>query len=102
MKATAVIKEEPKLDPRTRQKDLWASLTLLDESGKEYGPLLFPNFEAAGARLTGEAGVTYEELSDRYPRYKNGEEVRIRLNLETVAAIGRLGFNKEPSGGSPK
>jgi len=42
--------------------------------------------------LKREAGVTHEQLQDRYPRYQRGEEIRISLTLENEEAIEHMGF----------
>ena len=98
IKATAVVKKESIPNPRTGNNDIYALLALFDENEKEYGlPRRLANFDEVAALLTREAGVTYEQLNDRHPRYERGDEVRISLNLESVAAISRLGFNTQPS-----
>lgn len=94
IKATAVIRKEPTFDQKTRVKSSHPSLSLLSESGRAYGlPRYFGSFEEAGALLKTVAGVTHEQLQDRYQRYQNGEEVRISLNLENEKAIADLGFD---------
>lgn len=93
IRCTAVTKKESRHDPATGGTQFFASLALLNESGKEYGaPIFLPSFEAVAQLLTREAGVAYELLNDRHPRYDRGEEVRIALTLDDPAAIGRMGF----------
>jgi len=66
----------------------------LDEAGKEYDlPRFLSSFEEVGTLLQREAGVTHEELQDRFPRYERDQEVRITLNLKVEDAIRKLGFN---------
>ena len=93
MNISAIVNPKPTVNPKT----LRASLTLVDESGKEYGPLLFQNFEEVAARLRREAGVPHEQLQECYFRHRRGEEVRISLELEKDAAIERLGFSSTQS-----
>ena len=97
IKCTAIIKRKSSPNPRTGNNELRPSVTLLDESGKVYGPLLFQSFEQMAARLSSEAGVTHEKLQDCYARYDRGEELRILLNLENDAAIETLGFSPNAS-----
>jgi len=93
IKATAVIRRESKTDPKTRNKAFYASLSLRDETGNDYGlPRYLSEFQEIGNLLQREAGVTYQELQDCVPRYERGEEVRISLNLEDDEAIKHLGF----------
>jgi hypothetical protein len=101
IKATAVIKKESAINPKTRVKEFYSSLTVFDENGKEHAPArYFPHFEAVAALLTREAGVTHEQLQDRHARYEKGEDVRISLTLEDDAAMGWLGINPN-EGGDP-
>jgi hypothetical protein len=93
IKATAVIQRESKTDPRTKNKDFYASVTLLDEAGEAYGlPRYLSNFQEVGNLLEREAGVSHEELQDRAGRYERGEEVRISLKLQDEEAVKLLGF----------
>lgn len=99
IKATAVIKKESTINPRTHVKEFYTSLTLFDENGKEHAPVrYFPNYEAVAALLTREAGVAHEQLQDRYARYEKGEEVRISLTLEDDASIRWLGISPNEAG----
>jgi hypothetical protein len=95
IEATALIKKETKIDPRRpSDKGFYASLSLLSAEGKEYGlPRYFSGFPEVGDLLKREAGATYEQLQDRFPRYDKGEEVRISLSLKDEAAISNLGFD---------
>jgi hypothetical protein len=94
IKVTALIKREPRVDPRTGNRCFDATLFLLNEEGKEYshGPLYFSGYEEVGARLKLEAGITHQELQDRYAAYERGDTVRLRLTLENEDAIVNLGF----------
>jgi hypothetical protein len=95
IEATAVIKKEMKIDPRRpNDKTFYASLTLLNTKGQEYGlPRYFSGFPEVGDLLKREAGATHEQLQDRFPRYDRGEEVRISLSIKDEAAISNLGFD---------
>jgi hypothetical protein len=84
IKATAVIKKETK----PKDKGYWASLSVLNEDRKEYGPTLyFSEFREVAVLLKREAGVTHEQLHEHFPSYQRGEEVRIPLTLESDEAI---------------
>jgi hypothetical protein len=75
-------------------KRIYATLELLSEDGKEYGVIrYFSGFPEVGDLLKREAGVTHEQLQDRYPRYEKGEEVRIALALDNDEAVKSLGFD---------
>jgi len=93
--ATAVIRKEARIDPRKpNEKAYYASLSLLNAEGKEYGlPRYFSGFPEVGDLLKREAGTTHEHLQDRFARYDRGEEVRISLSLKDEAAISNLGFD---------
>ena len=95
IRATAIVKKESALDPRTRSKYFYASLSLLSDAGKEYsgGPRNLSGFEEVAALLKREAAITHEQLQDRHPRYEKGEEVRISLTLEGQEAVKNLGFD---------
>ena len=94
IKATALIKKETKIDPRhPNDKAFYASLSLLNAEGKEYGPPRFlSEFREVAVLLKREAGVTHEQLHERHASYERGEEVRICLVLENDEAIKKLGF----------
>lgn len=96
IEATALIRKEPKVDPRKpNDKGYYASLSLLSSEGKEYGlPRAFSGgFPEVGDLLKREAGATHEQLQDRIPRYDKGEEVRISLSLNDETMISNLGFD---------
>jgi hypothetical protein len=95
IEATALIKKETKIDPRRpSDKAFYASLSLLNAEGKEYGlPRYLSGFPEVGDLLKREAGATHEQLQDRLARYDRGEEVRISLSLKDEAAITNLGFD---------
>jgi hypothetical protein len=94
IKATVVIRRESTLDQRTGARNFHASVALLDEAGSAYGtPRYFGGFEQIGDLLKREAGVTHDQLQDRYPHYQRDEEVRISVSLEGEQAIGNLGFD---------
>jgi hypothetical protein len=94
VKATAVIKKEMKVDPKKPQdKSYYASLSVLDENGKECGlPRYFSGFPEVAHLLKREAGVTHEQLHECFASYERGEEVQISLALENDEAIRNLGF----------
>jgi hypothetical protein len=96
IEATALIRKEAKVDPRKpNDKPFYASLSLVNAEGKEYGlPRYFSGgFPEVGDLLKREAGATHEQLQDRLARYDRGEEVRISLSLKDEAAISNLGFD---------
>jgi hypothetical protein len=93
-RVTAQIRKETSIDPRTGNKSSFAALWLSSESGKDYGvPHYFSGYEEVGALLKREAGVTHEQLQDRYPAYERGDTVRILLSLESDDQIKNLGFD---------
>jgi hypothetical protein len=65
--ATALIKKETKIDPRhPNDKVFYASLSLLNADGKEYGiPRYLSEFREVAVLLKREAGVTHEQLHER-------------------------------------
>jgi hypothetical protein len=92
--ATARIKKEIKVDPgKPNEKAYHAVLSVLDEKGKEYGlPRYFSDFREVAVLLVREAGVTHEQLHERYASYERGEKVSIPLTL-SEEAIRNLGFD---------
>jgi hypothetical protein len=99
IKATALIKKETKIDPRhPNDKAFYASLSLLNAEGKEYGPPRFlSEFREVAVLLKREAGVTHEQLHERHASYERGEEISFPLTLESDGAIKNLGFD-DPTG----
>lgn len=97
IKVTALIKKDERVDPRTKNKFFEATLSLINEGLKEYGhgPRYFSGYDEVGALLKREAGVTHQQLQDRYPAYDRGETVRLRLTVENDEAIKNLGFDPE-------
>jgi cytosine/adenosine deaminase-related metal-dependent hydrolase len=99
IEVTALIRKETKVDPRKpNDKGYYASLSLLNAEGKEYGPPRFlSEFREVAVLLRREAGVTHgrlhEQLHERHASYERGEEVRICLVLENDEAIKKLGFD---------
>jgi len=95
VKVTAVIKKETKVDPkRPQDKPYYAVLFVLNEYGREYGlPRYFSEFREVAVLLKREAGVTHEQLHERFASYERGEEVSISLTLENDEAIKNLGFD---------
>ncbi len=74
-------------------KDYYASLSVVNEDGKEYGlPRYLSEFRDVAVLLKREAGVTHEQLHERHASYERGEEVRICLVLENDEAIKKLRF----------
>ena len=95
IEATAVIKKETKIDPeKPNDKAYYAVLSMLDEDGKEYGlPRYFSEFRDVAVLLKREAGVTHEQLHERFAAYERGEEISFPLTLESDEAIRNLGFD---------
>ena len=93
--ATAVVRKETKIDPRRpKDKASYASLSLLNADGMEYGlPRYLSEFREVAVLLKREAGVTHEQLHERFPAYERGEAVSISLTLESDEAIRKLGFD---------
>ena len=95
--ATAVVKKETKVDPKKPQdqdKVHCASLSVLNEDGKEYGlPRYLGEFRDVAVLLKREAGVTHEQLHERFAAYERGEEISFPLTLESDEAIKNLGFD---------
>ena len=96
--ATAVVKKETKVDPKKPQDKVhYASLCVLNEDGKEYGlPRHLGEFREVAVLLKREAGVTHEQLHERFAAYERGEEISFPLTLESDEAIKNLGF--DPTG----
>ena len=94
IKATAVVKKETKADPKKpSDKAYYASLSVLNEDG-EYGlPRHLGEFREVAVLLKREAGVTHEQLHERFAAYERGEEISIPLTLESDDAIKNLGFD---------
>ena len=100
--ATAVVKKETKVDSKKPQDKvhfaslsvLFASLSVLNEDGKEYGlPRYLGEFRDVAVLLRREAGVTHEQLHERHAAYERGEEISFPLTLENYEAIKNLGFD---------
>jgi hypothetical protein len=94
VKVKAVIKKVPFLDQRTGAHAFCATLSLLSEAGKEYGPeRALSGFEELADLFKREAGTSYEALQDRYVRYQQGEAVELYLSLDSDETIRKLGFD---------
>ena len=95
IKATAVVKKETKVDPKKPEdKAYYASLSVLNGDGKEYGlPRYLAEFRDVAVLLKREAGVTHEQLHERFAAYERGEEISLPLTLENDEAIKNLGFD---------
>jgi hypothetical protein len=93
--ATAVVKKETKVVPKKpNEKAHHASLSLLNEDGKEYGlPRLLSEFRDVAVLLKREAGVTHEQLHERHAAYERGEEISFPLTLDSDEAVRKLGFD---------
>ena len=93
--ATAVVKKETKVDPKKpNDKAYYASLSLLNEDGKEYGlPRHLGEFRDVAVLLKREAGVTHEQLHERHAAYERGEEISFPLTLDSDEAIRKLGID---------
>src|ERR1039458_6164045 len=95
IEATALIKKETKIDPRRpSDKAFYASLSLLNAEGKEYGlPRYLSGFPEVGDLLKREAGATHEQLQDRLARYDRDRRAHVSLSLDDEAVISKLGFD---------
>jgi hypothetical protein len=95
IKATAVVKKETKVDPKKpNDRAYFATLSILNEDGKQYGlPRQLGEFREVAVLLKREAGVTHEQLHERFAAYERGEEISIPLTLESDEAIKNLGFD---------
>src|SRR5882672_2145897 len=95
IKATAVVKKETKVDPKKpNEKAYYASLSILNEDGKEHGlPRYLSEFREVAVLLRREAGVTHEQLHERHAAYERGEEISFPLTLASDEAIKNLGFD---------
>ena len=95
IQATAVVKKETKVDPKKPQDKVhYASLSVLNEDGKEYGlPRHLGEFREVAVLLKREAGVTHEQLHERFAAYERGEEISFPLTLDSDEAIRKLGFD---------
>jgi hypothetical protein len=95
IKATAVVKKETKVDPK-KPNDMayYASLSVLKENGKPYGPPRYlSEFREVAVLLTREARVTHGQLHERHAAFERGEEISFPLTLESDEAIKKLGFD---------
>lgn len=95
MNATAVVKKEAKVDPeKPGEKTFYASLSLRNQAGKEYGaPRELAEFRDVAVLLRREAGVTHEQLHERFASFQRGEEISFPLTLESDEVIRKLGFD---------
>jgi hypothetical protein len=95
IQATAVVKKETKVDPKKpEEKVQYATLSVLNEDGKEYGiPRHLGDFREVVVLLRREAGVTHEQLHERFAAYERGEEISFPLTLDSDEAIRKLGFD---------
>ena len=95
IKATAVVKKETKVDPKKpNDKAYCASLSVLNEDGKEYGlPRHLGEFREVAVLLKREAGVTHEQLHECFAAYERGEEISFPLTLDSDEAVRKLGFD---------
>jgi len=95
IKATAVVKKETKVDPKKPEyKAYYASLSVLNGDGKEYGlPRYLGEFRDVAVLLKREAGVTHEQLHERFAAYERGEEISFPLTLDSDEAIRKLGLD---------
>jgi len=95
IKATAAVKKEREVDPRRpNEKAYYASLSVLNEDAKEYSlSHHLGEFRDVVVLLRREAGVTHEQLHERFAAYERGEEISIPLTLENDEAIKNLGFD---------
>jgi hypothetical protein len=94
IKVTALLKKETKIDTGNPHDKVYASLSLLNADGKECGPpRLFSEFTEVVVLLRRDAGVTHEQLHERFAAYQRGEEVSFALSLESDEAIKNLGFD---------
>jgi hypothetical protein len=92
--ATAVVKKETNVDPKKPNDQAYASLSLFNADGKEYGlPRYLNEFREVAVLLKREAGVTHEELHERFAAYQRGAEISFPLILESDEAINNLGFD---------
>ena len=93
--ATAVVKKETKVDPKKPQDKVhYASLSVLNGDGKEYGlPRYLGEFRDVAVLLKREAGVTHEQLHERFAAYERGEEISFPRTLDSDEAIRKLGFD---------
>ena len=73
IQATAVVKKETKVDPKPEDEVHYASLCVLDEDGKEYGlPRRLGEFREVAVLLKREAGITHEQLHERFRGVRKG------------------------------
>jgi hypothetical protein len=95
IQATAVVKKETKVDPKKPEEKVhYATLSVLNEDGKEYGiPRHLGDFREVVVLLRREAGVTHEQLHERFAAYERGEEISFPLTLDSDEAIRKLGFD---------
>src|SRR5579872_5532678 len=95
IKATVIVRKEATVDPaKPNDKAYRARLSLLNEDGKEYGvPRYLNEFREVAVLLRREAGVTHEQLHERFAAYERGEEISFPLTLESAEAIKNLGFD---------
>ena len=77
IQATAVVKKETKIDPeKPNAKAYYASLSVLNENGEEYGrPRHLGEFREVAVLLKREAGVTHEQLHERFAAYERGKRI---------------------------
>ena len=94
IKATAVVKRETKVDPKKPNDEAYhASLSVLNEDGKEYGlPRYLGEFREVAVLLNREAGVTHEQLHERFAAYERGEEISLWDNKANAEAYNTKAY----------
>jgi hypothetical protein len=94
VKVTAVIRKRSLFDPRAGTPYNATSLSLLNESGDEYGvERYFGAFSDVATLLIRESGASFELLLQCLSVYERNNLVEIALILENEERIANLGFN---------
>ena len=95
VQATAVVKKEARVNPKNPDdKAYYAVLSVVTEDGKTSGlPRYLSGFRELAVLLTRDAGVTHEQLHERFAYYERGEEVRFCLTLESDEALKKFGLD---------
>jgi hypothetical protein len=97
VQATAVVRKEARVSPENPgDKVSYAVLSVVTEDGKKSGlPRYLSGFRELAVLLTREAGVTHDQLHERFAYYERGEEVRFCLTFESDEALKEFGFDAQ-------
>ena len=86
--ATAVVKKETKVDPKKpNDKAYYASLSVINEDGKEYG-LVSRDLSPTGMRLLGTKQLLGQKIRVDLPQGKEAAPCRLLMRILWTCAVG--------------